>query len=142
MGLERPIGLESWWGLRAAHLKGAPKVGPTRAHLGAPTRAIKGGEEGRGRPIWCSPSRPSIGALLPLSTAPPPAHQAIVCSCGSSSPESEASSRTCGLRGGAALAAQGRAIRVEVHATALLASICTTPTRYRSSATARLVTIP
>ena len=52
MGLERPIGLESWWGLRAAHLKGAPKVGPTRAHLGAPTRAIKGGE-GEGVPhLW------------------------------------------------------------------------------------------
>ena len=50
MGLERPIGLVSWSGLRVAHLKGAPKVGPTRAHLGAPTRAIKGGEEG-GRPI-------------------------------------------------------------------------------------------
>ena len=53
MGLERPIGLDFWWGFRAAHLKGVPKVGPTRAHLGAPTRAIKGGEEGgggRGRP--------------------------------------------------------------------------------------------
>ena len=36
-------------GLRAAHLKGAPKVGPTRAHLGAPTRAIKGREEGAPR---------------------------------------------------------------------------------------------
>ena len=35
-------------GLRAAHLKGAPKVGPARAHLEAPTRAIKGGEEGGG----------------------------------------------------------------------------------------------
>ena len=33
MGLERPIGLESWWGLGAAHLKGAPKVGPIKAHL-------------------------------------------------------------------------------------------------------------
>ena len=48
MGLDRPIGLDLWWGLRAAHLKGAPKVGPTRVHLGAPTRAIKGGEEGGG----------------------------------------------------------------------------------------------
>ena len=46
MGLERPIGLDFWWGLRTAHLKGASKVGPTRAHLGAPARAIKGGEEG------------------------------------------------------------------------------------------------
>ena len=52
MGLERPIGLESWCGLRAAHLKVAPKVGPTRAHLGASTRAIKGGE-GEGAPdLW------------------------------------------------------------------------------------------
>ena len=41
MGLERPIGLGLQWGLRAAHLKGAPKVGPTRAHLGTPTRTIK-----------------------------------------------------------------------------------------------------
>ena len=59
-----------------------------------------------------------------------------------SSPDRDASSRTCGLRGGAALAAQGRAVREVVHATALPASICTTPTRYRSSATARLVVIP
>ena len=44
MGLERPKGLDLQWGLRAAHLKGAPKVGPTTTHLGAPTRAIKGGE--------------------------------------------------------------------------------------------------
>ena len=49
--LERPIGLGLQWGLRAAHLKGAPKVGPTRAHLGVPTRAIKGGKEvGGGAP--------------------------------------------------------------------------------------------
>ena len=46
MDLERPMGLDLRWGLREAHLKGAPKVGPTRAHLGAPTRAIKGGGEG------------------------------------------------------------------------------------------------
>ena len=57
MGLEGPIGLDFWWGLRATHQGGAqgggkgsppraPKVEPTRAHLGAPTRAIKGGEEG------------------------------------------------------------------------------------------------
>ena len=141
MSLERPIGLESWWGLGAAHLKGAPKVGPTRAHLGTPTKTIKGGEERRGRLIWCSPSRPSIGALLPLSAAPPPAHQTLVRSHGSSNPECDASSRMCGLRGGAALAAQGRAVHEEVHATALPASICTTPTRYRSSAAAHLVII-
>ena len=53
-----------------------------------------------------------------------------------------ASSRTCGYLGGAASAAQGRAAREEVLATALPASICTTPTRYRSSATACLVVIP
>ena len=92
-------------------------------------------------PNLCSPSRPFVGALLPLSVAPPPAHQALVRSCGSSNPESEASSRTCALRGGAALAAQGRAVREEVHATALPVSIYTTPTRYKSSATARLVVI-
>ena len=69
-------------------------------------------------------------------------HLALDRSRGSSNPESDASSRTCGLRGGAALAAQGRAVREEVHATALSASICTTPMRYRSSATAHLVVIP
>ena len=69
-------------------------------------------------------------------------HLALVQSRGSSNPECEASSRTCGLRGGAALAAQGRAVREEVHATALPASICTTPTHYRSSATAHLMVIP
>ena len=69
-------------------------------------------------------------------------HLALVRSRGSSNPECEASSRTCGLRGGVALAAQGRAIREVVHGTALPAFICTTPTRYRSSATVRLVVIP
>ena len=129
MGLERPMGLDLRWGLRAAHLKGAPKVGPTRAHLGAPTRAIKGGEEG-GALIYAALAAPSVGALLPLSAAPPSAHQALVRSCGYSNPESEVSSRTCGLCGGAALAAQGRAVHEEVHATALPASICTSLTCY------------
>ena len=71
MGLERPIGLDLWWGLRAAHLKGAPKVGPTRAHLRALGRAIKGGEEG-GAPInaalatpLLAPSSLSLLLLLP-----------------------------------------------------------------------------
>ena len=68
-------------------------------------------------------------------------HLALVHSRGSSNPECEVSSRTYGLRGGVALAAQGRAVREEVHATALPASICTTPTRYRSCASARLVVI-
>ena len=62
-------------------------------------------------------------------------HLALVRSRRSSNSECEASSRTCGLRGGAAIAAQGRAIREEIHTTTLPASICTTPTRYRSSAT-------
>ena len=61
---------------------------------------------------------------------------------GPNSSDRDASSRTCGYLGGAASAAQGRAAREEVLATALPASICTTPTRYRSSATARLVVIP
>ena len=55
MGLERPIGLDSWWGLRAAHLKGVPKVGPTRAQLGAPTRAIKRRGKGEGVPNLVQP---------------------------------------------------------------------------------------
>ena len=50
MGLERPIGLESWWGLGAAHLKGAPKVGPIKAHLeGRPQAYISKGK-GEGLP--------------------------------------------------------------------------------------------
>ena len=79
-------------------------------------------------------SAPSLFLLL--------VHLALVRSRGSSNLECEASSRTCGLRGGAAFAAQGRDIREVVHATALPASIYTTPTRYRSSATTRLVVIP
>ena len=52
MGLERPIRLESWWGLGAAHLKGVPKVGPIKAHLeGRPQAYItKGKGEGRPQP--------------------------------------------------------------------------------------------
>ena len=72
----------------------------------------------------------------------PPVRQALGRSRGPSSPDRGASSRTCGLRGGAALATQGQAVREEVHATALPASICTTPMHYRSSATTRLVIIP
>ena len=68
MGLERPIGLDLWWRLRAAHLKGAPKVGPTRAHLGASTRAIKGGEEGApsGAALAAPQLAPSSLSLLHL----------------------------------------------------------------------------
>ena len=62
---------------------------------------------------------------------------------GSSNPDRYASSRTCGYLGGAASAAQGRAAREEVLATALPASIySTTSTRDRSSASARLLVIP
>ena len=42
MGLERPIELDLRWGLRAAHLKGAPKVGPTRAIKGGEGEALSG----------------------------------------------------------------------------------------------------
>ena len=72
----------------------------------------------------------------------PPVRQALGRPRGPSSPDRDASSRMCGLRGGIALAAQGRAVREVVHATTLPASIYTTPTRYKSSATARLVVIP
>ena len=58
----------------------------------------------------------------------PHVRQALGRPRGPSSPERDASSRKCGLRGGAALAAQGRAVREVVHATALLGSICTTLT--------------
>ena len=80
--------------------------------------------------------------VLLVSSATPPVRQARGRIRGPSSPDRDASTRTCGYLGGAASAAQGRAAREEVLATALPASICTTPTRYRSSATARLVVIP
>ena len=68
MSLKRPIELDLWWGLRAAHLKGAPMVGPTRAHLGAPTRTIKGGEDGgEGAPHPENPGCPLSSLLPPLS---------------------------------------------------------------------------
>ena len=117
----------------------APKVGPTRAHLGAPTKAIKGGEGAPHTEALAAPSQlappfsPSYSSSCASSSS---------CSCGSSNPKCGTSSRTCGLRGGAALAAQGRAVHEEVHTTALPASICTTPAHYKSSATARLVVIP
>ena len=69
-------------------------------------------------------------------------HLALVHSHGSSNSECDTSFRMCGLHGGAALAAQGRAVHEVVHATTLPAFICTTPTCYRSSATAHLVVIP
>ena len=105
-----------------------PKVGPMEAHL----RGAQGSYKFRGGTVTLAASSSLLRFLV---------HLALVCSRGSSNPECEASSRTCGLRGGAVLAAQERAVREEVHATALPASICTTPTRYRSSTTARLVVI-
>ena len=62
IGLERPIRLDPWWGPQQL-TKGAPKVGPTRAHLGAPTMAIKGGE---GAPDTEALAAPSVGAPLSL----------------------------------------------------------------------------
>ena len=77
------------------------------------------------------------------NSAAPPVRQALGRLRGSSNPDRDASSRTCGYLGGAASAAQGRAAREEVLATALPASICsTTSTRDRSSASARLLVIP
>ena len=70
-----------------------------------------------------------------VNSAAPLVRQVLGRLRGSSSPDRDASSRTCGYLGGAASAAQGRAAREEILATALPASICTTPTRYRSSAT-------
>ena len=90
----------------------APKVGPTRAHLGGAHQAYisKGGTI----PLTLA----SFAGRRPLFHASSPS-----CSRGSSNPECDASSRMCGLRGGAALATQGRAVREVVHATALSASI-------------------
>ena len=97
--------------------KGAPKVGPKTAHLR--------GYINRG-----------------VDSAAPPVCQVRGRLRGPSSPDRDASSRTCGYLGGAASAAQGRAAREEDLATALPTFICTTPTRYRSFAPARLVVIP
>ena len=94
---------------------GAPKVGPKAGHLR--------GYINRGG----APKNPN-----PFLAAPP-VRQALGRPRGPSSPDHGASSRTCGYL---------EAAREEVLATALPASICTTPTRYRSSSTARLVVIP
>ena len=116
--------------------KGVPKVGPTKAHLrGRPLGLYK--QEGGAIPLTLA----SLLAAGPLAGASLVASSSS-CSHGSSNSECDASSHMCGLRGGAALAAQRRAVREVVHTTALSASICTTPMRYRSSATVRLVVIP
>ena len=87
-------------------------------------------------------SKAAATVAAPSLLSAPPVRQALGRPRGPSSPDRDASSRMCGLRGGAALDAQRRPVREVVHATALPASICTTPTRYRSSATTRLVVIP
>ena len=51
-----------------------------------------------------------------------PVRQTLGCPRGPSSPGRDTSSRTCGYLGGATSAAQGRAAREEVLATALLAT--------------------
>ena len=80
--------------------------------------------------------------LLTVTVPPLLRAQALGRLRGPSSPDRDVSFRTCGYLGGAASVAQGRAAREEILATALPASIYTTPTRYRCSATARLVVIP
>ena len=57
-----------------------------------------------------------------MNSAAPPVRQARGRLRGPSSPDHDDSSRTCGRRGGAALAAKERAVREVVHATALPAS--------------------
>ena len=111
------------------------------AHLRGAQRSYKY-RRGAGTVHTNSTAAATVTLAAPSSLLRFLVHLALVRSRGSSNPECEASSRTCGLRGGAVLAAQGRAVREVVHATALSASICTTTTRYRSSATARLVVIP
>ena len=111
-----------------------PKVRPIGAHQRGHLQGYISRRERWGRPPLETLAAPS--SLLRFLV-----HLALIHSRRSSNLKCEASSRTCGLRGGAALAAQGLAVREEVHATALAVSICTTPARYRSSATTRLVVI-
>ena len=115
----------------------SPHVQEEASHSGLldPRERPRADARGGGTRRECYYSRTSA---LPV---PPPRASALGRSHGSRNPECDASSCMCGLRGGAVLAAQGRAVREVVHATALPASICTTPTRYRNSATARLVVI-
>ena len=105
-------------------------MGPKEAHL----RGYINRGRGATRPFK---QLPRCAAVLPLLRA-----QALGRLRGPSSSDLDASSRTCGYLGGAASAAQRRAAREEVLAIALPASICTTPTHFRSSASVRLVVIP
>ena len=77
----------------------APKVGPIGSHQrGRPQGYIRKGRGGGAPPLETFAAPSSLLRFL--------VHLAIVRSRGSSNPECEASSRTCGLRKGAALAAQ------------------------------------
>ena len=99
-----------------------------------PPGAIKAGGRTRG---------PTLAPLLgrrPSCLPPLLRAKALGRSRRSSSPERDASARTCGYFGGAASVAQGRAAHEKVLATVLPASICsTTSTSDKSSASARLV---
>ena len=87
-------------------------MGSIKAHLeGAPQAYISKGKRG-GAPPTLAP----LAGRRHLSRASSPSY-----SRGSSNPECDTSSHTCGLCGDAVLAAQGRAIRKVVHATALSA---------------------
>ena len=114
--------------------------------LSGPKGGAQGGAQGRPpKGLYkqkMAPKNPNPSYCAPPFLAAPPVRQALGRPRGPSSPNRDASSRTCGYLRGATSAAQGRVVREEVHATALPASICTTSTRYRSSATARLVVIP
>ena len=115
-----------------------PKEGAQGGAQGSPPKGLYK-QRGRLKTLTLATVPATVAASF---LAAPPVRQALGRPRGPSSPDCGASSRTCGLRGGDALAAQGQAVCEVVNATALPASICTTPTRYRSSATARLVVIP
>ena len=89
-----------------------------KSHLGGAQRGYKYKGWGAGTVTLAAPS-----SLLRFLV-----HLALVRSRGSSNPECEASSRTCGLREGVELAAEGQSVHEVVHATALPAFICTTLT--------------
>ena len=81
-----------------------PKVGLMEAHLRGAQRSYK---YRRGTVQVNSTAAATVTLAAPSSLLRFLVHLALVRSRGSSNPECEASSRTCGLRGGDALAAQG-----------------------------------
>ena len=124
-----------------------PKVGIQGGAQGSPPKGLYKQRRGRLKTLTLAAAtvlrRYSTVLQYPwVNSATSPVRQARGRLRGPSSPDHDASSRTCGYLRGPASAAQGRAACEEVHTTALPASICTTPTRYRSSVTARLVVIP